>query len=153
MVPLTKSFNLTEKSNSRILCNVATGDGPFKFQWFKNDQLLNNNQHIKIDINEEFSVLSLKNLNQKDSATYKCQVNNSFGSDSSSTLLIVKGFWFFYITRLILRLNVALLCRNLENFEAGRCVVLVQNQVTSFPLQSEDQNDFFNNIYGILICG
>ena len=152
MVPLTKSFNLTEKSNNRIFCNVASGVGPFRFQWFKNDQLLNEKQRIKIDINDEFSILFLKNLTKKDSATYKCQVNNSFGSDSSSTLLIVKGFWFFYITRLILRLNVALLCRKLINFEAGRCVVLAQNQVTSFPLQSEDQNDFFNNIYGILIC-
>ena len=92
---MSKTYELFENDNNRIVCNVASGSSPFTFHWFKDSLPLSENQRRKIDVTEDFSILSLKNVTKQDSGSYICQVNNSFGSDSSSTKLHVKGSFGF----------------------------------------------------------
>ncbi|KAJ6223718.1 hypothetical protein RDWZM_002263 [Blomia tropicalis] len=100
LVPLTKTFGLFEKSNTRIMCNIASGNSPITFRWFKDDKQLNENEFHKVDVANEFSILTLMNLKKKDAGKYTCQVNNSFGSDSSSTQLDIKGSFICFLVKM-----------------------------------------------------
>ncbi|KAJ6222590.1 hypothetical protein RDWZM_001135, partial [Blomia tropicalis] len=90
LLPLIKSMDLLEGHNFVISCNIYSGNGPFVFHWFKDDRPFNEHVRHKIDITENFSMLTLKNLSKIDAGTYKCQVNNAFGSDSSSSVINIK---------------------------------------------------------------
>ena len=92
LIPHAKTIEVLEKENHGLFCNIASGSPPFTFQWLKNNQpLRSTTDRVKIDVTETFSVLTLKNLSEADSATYTCKVNNVHASESSSTQLIVKG--------------------------------------------------------------
>lgn len=94
LVPLMKSIDLFENNNYGFSCNILSGSAPFVFRWFKDNRPVNENVHRRIEVIDNFSMLTLKNLTENDSGTYRCQVNNAFGSDSSSTILNIKGFVF-----------------------------------------------------------
>ena len=93
ILPLIKSVDLLERNTFALSCNILTGNKPFIFQWFKNNQQFKDESRHKIDTTENLSILTLKNLTKTDSGTYKCQVNNAFGTDSSSSLINIKGFF------------------------------------------------------------
>ena len=97
---MTKTFGLLEKSNIRITCNIASGNGPISFRWFKDEKPLVEDENHKVDVMNEFSMLTLMNLQKKDAGKYTCQVNNSFGSDSSSTQLDIKGSFICFFVKM-----------------------------------------------------
>ena len=91
-----RSQNVGTKLN--LFCSVHEGHSPFQFEWFKNDQPILVDSYVhkyQIDTSEDNSLLTIVNLNDQDSANYSCMVRNDFGFDSQTTILIVKGLFFY----------------------------------------------------------
>lgn len=88
---MIKSIDLLEQNRYAFLCNIVSGTLPFKFQWLKNGHPIAGKHH-DIDTTAHFSMLTIGNISKSDSGIYKCFVQNSFGADSSTTELNVKGF-------------------------------------------------------------
>ena len=76
-----------------LSCMVSSGSQPFQFEWIKDDQLLENDDRHKVENHETTSMLSLRKLHRKDTGSYTCKVKNQFGTDSTSTRLLVKGLF------------------------------------------------------------
>ena len=68
---------------------------PVFFEWLKDgNQLLASTSpqpQVKIDYQEETSFLLVKGITIQDSGEYTCIVKNVYGTDSTTTQLIVKG--------------------------------------------------------------
>ncbi|RWS02322.1 Down syndrome cell adhesion molecule-like protein Dscam2 [Dinothrombium tinctorium] len=80
-----------EGSVFRFLCGVQYGSAPFKFNWFINSKLISNHlPDVSIDTKEDESTLKIKYVKSENSGNYTCVVNNEFGKDSQSVMLIVK---------------------------------------------------------------
>lgn len=78
-----------------ILCSPQEGSKPLQFEWRKNGYVLKDTDlNHKIDNSEDESLFTIFKLVPNDSANYSCLVRNQFGSDSQSTVLIVKGLPF-----------------------------------------------------------
>ena len=75
-----------------ILCSPQEGSKPFQFGWLKNGIIFeDSSSKYKIDTTEDASLLMISSLSVYDTANYTCTVRNSFGDDSQSTFLTVKG--------------------------------------------------------------
>ncbi len=85
-----------------LLCQVIAGTKPVFLQWNKNGITLSNSPEskFKIENNEEmlFSQFAIKSVDRNDSGNYSCIARNAFGTDIQSTLLIVKGLKYFFVT-------------------------------------------------------
>lgn len=68
------------------------------FEWTFNGQKVINSENIKIEVVDSFSTLTMRNLHSHNSGLYTCAASNSFGSDQTSTEIIVKGE-FIYLFR------------------------------------------------------
>jgi hypothetical protein len=95
---LVNNINQTEGTKSQIFCAVQSGSPPLFFQWFKNDRILvpNPESNFRIDTSQENSNLIIAKLHRSDSGNYSCLVRNTFGSDSQSVLLNVRGIEIFF---------------------------------------------------------
>ena len=71
---------------------MQSGSLPLTFQWLKNGQVINDLKRIEIiSIDDWSSKLSIINVSSIDSGNYTCSVRNSFGIDSHTVRLTVKG--------------------------------------------------------------
>ena len=72
---------------------MQSGSLPLTFQWLRNGQAISeSNKQIEIiSIDELSSKLSIRNVSSIDSGNYTCSVRNSFGIDSHTVRLTVKG--------------------------------------------------------------
>lgn len=87
-------MELVQNMSYALQCNLMTGSKPVFFDWLKNGHKLPLSNKVKIENFETFSLLTMKDLQASDSSNFTCNVHNSFGSDSTSTHLIVKGLMF-----------------------------------------------------------
>ncbi|PRD27171.1 UNVERIFIED_CONTAM: Hemicentin-1 [Trichonephila clavipes] len=71
-------------------CTAISGAPPMEFKWYKNGHLLKLNQKCVIRTYTDFSVLFLEDVDQNNNANYTCEVLNSFGTDSYTTILEIK---------------------------------------------------------------
>ncbi|GFX19862.1 down syndrome cell adhesion molecule homolog [Trichonephila clavipes] len=71
-------------------CTAISGAPPMEFKWYKNGHLLKLNQKSVIRTYTDFSVLFLEDVDQNNNANYTCEVLNSFGTDSYTTILEIK---------------------------------------------------------------
>ena len=80
-------------ANFGVFCLAQSGSLPLIFQWLKNGQVLSeaNNEINIITIDELSSKLIIRNVSSNDSGNYTCSVRNSFGIDSHTVKLTVKG--------------------------------------------------------------
>ena len=78
-----------------LSCNSLSGTLPLKFEWYKNNEKITNSLRSKVLEQENFSVLTLKNLILDDSGKYSCLASNYDGQDSTMTVLMVQGLCFF----------------------------------------------------------
>jgi hypothetical protein len=86
-------INQTEGTRVQIVCAIERGSSPLFFQWYKNDQILVSNpeSNFKIDSSAEYSNFIIAKVRRIDSGNYSCLVRNTFGSDSQSVRLNVRG--------------------------------------------------------------
>ena len=109
---LQKNVDSIENRTFSSSCNLISGSLPIRFEWYKDERLLENSvdQRIKIDHFDDFSShLTIRRLQQSDSGVYACKAFNQFGaSDQTSTHLLIKGAKNESAQSLNLCLNVAL---------------------------------------------
>ena len=89
----SKLTTIRENSSIPLTCVSDSGTEPFKFEWFKNNEKITKQSFPKISITaiDSYSVLNLKNIKIFDAGEYSCHVENSDGSDSTTTILQVQG--------------------------------------------------------------
>lgn len=73
-----------------VVCSAASGSGSLSFMWFQNGQPLSTHDNIKIDVTNDYSVLTIDPLTSKNIANFSCLITNDYGSDSYSASLIVE---------------------------------------------------------------
>ncbi len=83
----------TGGSKWKLLCYLEEGSRPLRFAWQKNGQPLNlgGSTNLHIDTDHEQSQLFISRLEVHDAGNYSCNVENDFGADRASTLLVVQG--------------------------------------------------------------
>ena len=78
-------------------CNIYEGSQPLQFQWYKNEQPIQQPGNVNIETKQFFSHLSLSNIGVNDSGNYSCVVSNPFGIDTQWSMLQVKGLPIFSV--------------------------------------------------------
>lgn len=86
------------------------GAAPLKFIWTKNGHSISqtSDSRIKIDLDDDFSMITIKNIQIDDAGNYSCIVQNRYGIDSQWSMLQVKGWSVDLNTSLDSEQNVAL---------------------------------------------
>ena len=76
-----------------MFCNLLQGTKPVYFEWTIDGKPLMNRSSsvIKVENQETFSLLKIRNLKRNHSAVYTCYGKNGRSMDSTSTRLIVHG--------------------------------------------------------------
>lgn len=70
------------------MCMVRNGQAPFKFLWKKDGKDLKNSD---IKVFEKVASLTIDPVEKSSSGNYTCIVSNSFGKNTYSAVLKVKG--------------------------------------------------------------
>ncbi|XP_053206691.1 cell adhesion molecule DSCAM-like isoform X2 [Panonychus citri] len=74
-----------------VACLVDTGEAPFDFNWYKDDQLITNEASFRIDKLGDSSILKIEPMKSDLNGKYSCSVKNLFGIDSPSIEIAVEG--------------------------------------------------------------
>ncbi|GFX61408.1 ig-like domain-containing protein [Trichonephila clavipes] len=75
-----------------VQCAVVSGNPPFEFAWFKDDQKLTEVHGVSIRKFDDFtSNLVIAKVEADSNGNYTCKVSNSAGSDQKAAVLSVKG--------------------------------------------------------------
>jgi hypothetical protein len=93
LLALSQQNTVSEGVLFRSYCSIQSGTKPLFFQWSKNGQILSNSPQTryKIENFEDHSFLKILSVIRTDSGNYSCIARNAFGTDSQSTMLLVKG--------------------------------------------------------------
>ena len=97
-------IELKENMSYILQCNLQDGSKPVHFKWLKDGRPLtlpsshdsSSNKDIKIESFPLLSILSFNEVHRNHSGTYTCNVKNVFGTDSTSTRLLVKGYFILF---------------------------------------------------------
>lgn len=74
----------------KLVCSVVQGNSPLTIKWLKNGEtLLGSSNHLSIQKNEDYSLLTFKQVQENDGSNYSCIASNEVDSAIRSTLLIV----------------------------------------------------------------
>ncbi|XP_023220980.1 titin-like [Centruroides sculpturatus] len=94
-VPRIKPFHFTkdiqEGEREQIYCAVKSGDAPFTFQWLKDGIDIRRIAEIKVETKDFNSLLMIPIVKTDSIGNYTCTVTNSFGTDSYTAQLLMKG--------------------------------------------------------------
>ena len=74
-----------ERSNLTLFCNAIGNPAPIIF-WTKDGSSLSNSSRIRFSKHNR--LLTISNLNRKDSGHYRCVANNSLGNDTSNVTIV-----------------------------------------------------------------
>ena len=74
-----------------IFCVIRKGTPPFKIEWSKDGNLIQSDDRVKIKKDEEESNLVIKSSKESDAGNYTCTAKNAFGTDSSTTQVLIRG--------------------------------------------------------------
>ena len=82
-----------ENSFFSAVCTAYSGSVPLFFNWYKDGQAISSqsNQITINSVSKMQSILSIEKVKANDSGNYTCSVRNTFGEDSHSIRLIVRG--------------------------------------------------------------
>ncbi|GBM32186.1 Titin [Araneus ventricosus] len=74
-----------------VQCTVMTGDPPFEFTWYKDEQKLSDTHSISIRKFDDFTfTLVISKVEANSNGNYTCKVANAKGFDEKSAVLSVK---------------------------------------------------------------
>ena len=83
-----------------VYCLSETGTQPIKYQWFRNNQLLddingsqNGIKQIVEPLTSAFGLV-IQSLETKHSGNYSCHASNMFGYDEFTSTLVIRGLLF-----------------------------------------------------------
>ncbi|XP_074605119.1 cell adhesion molecule Dscam1-like [Brevipalpus obovatus] len=74
-----------------LTCVLAEGSLPVDFEWLKENNVIRSSKNTVIDKSQRTSSLFIETLTIPDSGNYTCKASNQFGSDISTSQLIVEG--------------------------------------------------------------
>ncbi|XP_074593968.1 cell adhesion molecule Dscam1-like [Brevipalpus obovatus] len=72
-------------------CILQKGSLPVEIEWLKGNNIIRSSSNAVIEKNQRTSNLIIQSITISDSGNYTCKVSNSFGSDISTSQLIVEG--------------------------------------------------------------
>ena len=75
----------TERNNVTLTCN-ATGNPEPQFSWYKVKNTVKSSNRIKFSANN--SLLTITDVNRKDSGGYLCVAHNLLGNDTSIIVIL-----------------------------------------------------------------
>lgn len=85
-------LRLSEGSKAKVLCHVVHGKRPVEFKWLKNGQKLPTDlENAHVNVQDDFSMLTISDIKASDAGTYTCVVKNTVGSTNHSASLVVEG--------------------------------------------------------------
>ena len=91
IVPLPIETVALQQLSHIIFCNLVYATRPVTFHWTRNGRpILLSNDDVRIQNEENFSLLKFNKLQRNDSALYTCNVRDVHGTESTFTKLIVK---------------------------------------------------------------
>ena len=70
---------------------IVTGTPKPATTWYKNDEILSNNDRTSIEANENLCKITTKSVKSTDGATYKVIAENEAGKDEAEFAVEVKG--------------------------------------------------------------
>ena len=74
----------------KLVCSVVQGNNPLLIKWLKNGEtLIGSSNHLSIQKSEDYSLLTFKQVQEKDGGNYSCIASNEVDSAIRSTLLVV----------------------------------------------------------------
>ena len=92
--PILQEFwtpkSLAENKTVKLNCNLLQGELA-NFQWFLNENKIDQNNRRRIINNEESSELIIKSLSIEDLGEIKCTSINKYGQDSQKVSLLFNG--------------------------------------------------------------
>ncbi|GFX61406.1 uncharacterized protein TNCV_823121 [Trichonephila clavipes] len=98
--PFQFSGELDVGMRAIVVCAAMTGEPPFDFTWFKDDQKLIDTRGVSIKKFDDFtSNLVIAKVEADSNGNYTCKVSNSAGYDQKSAVLSVKDR--FYVRPLL----------------------------------------------------
>ncbi|KAF8793264.1 Down syndrome cell adhesion molecule-like [Argiope bruennichi] len=87
------SFPETASQGQRVTaaCGILQGSKPLTFQWMKDGKEIINVPNTSVDIQAEYSVLTISPASKSNAGNYTCIVRNSFGQHSHDAAFTLKG--------------------------------------------------------------
>nr|XP_042909624.1 fibroblast growth factor receptor 4-like [Parasteatoda tepidariorum] len=87
----TLSDNVQESDIVSVTCFAVSSKKPLTFDWLKNGETIGKSfRNIRIDNNEDYSILILNNVTQRNAGNYTCLVKNDVGSSKHTASLYIK---------------------------------------------------------------
>ncbi len=89
-----KDVEIVENKPLELTCEVSGTPRP-ACHWFKDDQPIAENEHVKLTSKDNFFTLTIENSNEKnDKGVYRAEFVNDFGkSESKSNVSIISMFF------------------------------------------------------------
>lgn len=87
---------LREGKSIQIHCHADQGRLPVNFKWFFNNALLEPNENIQIVEKEDQSTVKIQKLGLSNIGSFRCAVDNEFGSDEQKVDVSFNGTLFFF---------------------------------------------------------
>lgn len=102
---ITLPKNLAENKSVRLICALLQGES-VKFEWYLNNQKLEQDVKRRIVLNEESTELVIKSLSVDDLGEYTCIAKNQLSQDAQNVSIFFNGKFSQFKLNLILILFV-----------------------------------------------
>lgn len=86
-----ETITVDEGSRSRLLCSVSKGDGPLRFQWFKDGRPLTSVPDGSVQYSDDSAMIKFRKMRFRDRGQYTCFATNDATSDNRTTDVIVNA--------------------------------------------------------------
>ncbi|XP_074605117.1 cell adhesion molecule Dscam1-like [Brevipalpus obovatus] len=74
-----------------LTCVLEEGSLPIDFEWLNGNSVIRSSKNMVVDKSQRTSSLIIKSISISDTGNYTCKASNQFGSDISTSQLIVEG--------------------------------------------------------------
>lgn len=89
--PFSAPKDVEEGQKVSFTCTIRKGEPPFTFKWFKNNKPIDSQDNLLIRNQEDFSIITISDVQMKDRGNFTCLVENGYGISSHSAKLVING--------------------------------------------------------------